>query len=201
MACTDLENLLRKYENAETKEDLFIKRALGTIAEQLEVCESDEYYYADIITRYFCRILEVVEKQHEGKIAVQPSYSANREISMRFQNDYELASAFYNYYKRADQVEYAEINQMLACGRGDLVNPTMKDYVARIYTFTKKYMGELFSWQEIGNRDPVLFAYDNIERILATFKTRDERGEIVKQRVNIRSALRKLNEFKQRTEQ
>ena len=78
----------------------------------------------------------------------------------------------------------------------------MKDYAARINTFSgPRYLGEMFTPQQMGGMDPVLFTYENIELILAIFKTRDENGEIVKQRVNIRSALRRLNEFKQYTEQ
>ena len=60
-----------------------------------------------------------------------------------------------------------------------------------------KEAGKLFSAEELEGADPVLFTFDHIERILATFKTRNDAGEILKQNVNLRSALRKLNEFKQ----
>ena len=58
----------------------------------------------------------------------------------------------------------------------------------------------MFRPEELRGMNPVLFTYENLELILATFPTRDENGQIVKQRVNIRSALRKLNEFKQYTQ-
>ena len=46
--------------------------------------------------------------------------------------------------------------------------------------------------------EPIVFIYNNLELIIAKMKTTDEEGKVVKQRLNIRSALRKLNEFKQR---
>ena len=194
MICPDLEKLLQKYAKAETEDELYIKRTLEDIAFQFEVSDREQHYYADVVTRAFCRIIKVLEKQ--------PETEANEKHSLRFGTGEELARAFYNHYRQGEQVDYLELPWALESGRKDLINPTMKDYVARIYTFSgKKYLGEMFSRQQIGNQDPVLFVYDNIELILATFKTRDDRGEIVKQRVNIRSALRKLNEFKQRTEQ
>jgi hypothetical protein len=59
----------------------------------------------------------------------------------------------------------------------------------------------MFDPQALTDIDPVVFTYENIERILATFKTRDDQGNIIKQNVNLRSALRKLNEFKQSQQQ
>ena len=79
------------------------------------------------------------------------------------------------------------------------VNSTLQDYVARIYTFANKYLSELYSREEIwssGCQDDILFIYNNKEYILAKFNTKEENCETIKQRLNIRSALRKLNEFK-----
>ena len=79
---------------------------------------------------------------------------------------------------------------------------TMKDYVARIKTFaySGRYLDELLESGAIGfstiNDDPVLFTYKNIEIILARFNTKNTNGTSIKQRLNIRSALRMLNEFK-----
>lgn len=193
MYCSDLDNLLQKYAEAETKEDVYIKRTLENVAAQFAVCDEVQGYYANVVTRDFCRIIEMITKQQKAAPA-----NVTAQHNVRYQKASDLARDFYNYYRQDGQVDYLEVPAMLENGRRDLVNPTMKDYVARIYTFSgKKYLGEMFSAQELGDQDPVLFVYDNIELILATFKTRDEQGEIVKQRVNIRSALRKLNEFKQ----
>ena len=78
----------------------------------------------------------------------------------------------------------------------------MKDYAARIKTFaySEQYLQSMIETGELGDlcvtADPVLFTYDNIELILARFNTKDDAGQSVKQRLNIRSALRMLNEFK-----
>ena len=200
--CSALEQLLRKYEDAQTKEDLYVKSTLQYIQSQLTVCNEEQRYYADMVTRNFCHIIDMMEKQQGEKRAECNGqwFAAGRRT--QYQCSQDLVSAFYDFYREGDQVQYQDIGEALEKGRKDLVNSTMKDYVARIYTFAgKRYLGQMFSLEELGNRDPVLFVYDNIERILATFRTRDAEGQIVKQRVNIRSALRKLNEFKQQTEQ
>ena len=205
MKCpTDLLRLLKKYEHAAKKEDLYIKKLLKDTVEQFEGCEEDEYYYADGIARNLCRVIEIMEKTHakemeapklEASHSVQ--YMPNHE-NVCFTNSMDLMQAFYNHFKDPEQVDYLDIGRALESGQKELVNPTMKDYVARIYTFSgPKYLDQLFSPQVLGDIDPVLFVYENIELILATFKTRDNQGNIIKQNVNLRSALRKLNEFKQ----
>ena len=194
MYCSDFNNLQQKYANAKSPEDLDIKRSLDVIAKLFQMCDESENYYAEVITRHFCRIIRTIEKQKPVPQAA-PTPAA---VPSRYQSDRELMRSFYNHYKKPEQVDYTEIAAALKQGRKDLVNPTIKDYVARIYTFTTpKYLGKMFPSQALEGIDPVLFTYENIERILATFKTRDSAGEIIKQNVNIRSALRKLNEFKQ----
>lgn len=214
MQCpADLTLLLQKFAKAESKEEIYIKRTLAGIAELLQVSVPEEYYYTDLITRDFCRVIDMLEKRHEKeKTAIKSDcreeghpmqFLGNRNMerstgAMQFSCSEDLIRAFYNHFKEQNQVDYTEIGYALECGRKDLVNPTLKDYAARIYTFAgPKYLGEMFPYPQLGGLDPVLFTYENIELILATFKTRDENGQIVKQRVNIRSALRKLNEFKQ----
>ena len=140
MHCAELELLRRKYARAESKEDIFIKRLLDHIAEQFVVCEQAEYYYADLITRDFCHVIEMMEKKSEKERA-EEEHRAQR-VQSRFQGNMDLARAFYNHYKEDGQVDYLQIQQALNDGRKDLVNPTMKDYVARIYTFSgPKYLG------------------------------------------------------------
>ena len=85
-------------------------------------------------------------------------------------------------------------------------------YVNRIKTFSKKYLHEIYPLDTIPNvihgdgadeyesYEPIVFIYNNLEIILAKMKTTNESGETVKQRLNIRSALRKLNDFKQAKE-
>lgn len=218
----DLKLLLQKYANAKTKEEIYIKRTLNDAVELFQLCDSNEYYWADKITRNLCRVIEIIERQHEKEKSVAESnyngercfmqFPGNREMMRtnhagQFTCDRELLQAFYNHYKNKEQIDYLDIwalerrmREMPPAERKEnqkKINPTMKDYAARISTFANRYLYEMFDFQQLGQMDPVLFTYENIELILATFKTRDDNGEIVKQRVNIRSALRKLNEFKQ----
>jgi len=198
MYCSDFNALQQKYANAKSPEELDIKRSLDVIAKLFKMCDESEYYYAEVITRHFCRIINTIEKQKKTAPSVPQPLHALPDRPMRYQSAPDLMRDFYNYYKKQEQADYQEIGNALEQGRKDLVNPTMKDYVARIYTFSgPKYLCKLFDPQVLDGVDPVLFTYENIELILATFKTRDDRGEIIKQNVNIRSALRKLNEFKQ----
>lgn len=197
MYCSDFNALLQKYANVKSGDDLDIKRSLDVIAKLFHMCDESEYYYAEVITRHFCRIIHTIEKQkaHTGAAQARPTPAAS---PTGYQSASDLMRAFYNHYKKPEQVDYLELGSALEQGQKDLVNPTMKDYVARIYTFSgPKYLGKMFDPQVLDGVDPVLFTYENIELILATFKTRDDRGEIIKQNVNLRSALRKLNEFKQ----
>lgn len=212
----ELGSLREKYADASSKEALYIKKMIEDTIEVLKLCDQNEYYYADMITRNLCRIIELTEKLHvkemrevqENTVQIEQAeprlygwVSKPQLRDIQYQSGEALLRAFYNHYKEPEQVDYMEISRALEAGRKELVNPTMKDYAARINTFSgPKYLGEMFTLQQMGGMDPVLFTYENIELILATFKTRDENGEIVKQRVNIRSALRRLNEFKQHAE-
>ena len=194
MYCSDFNLLQQKYASAKTPEDLDIKRSLDVIAKLFQMCDESENYYAEVITRHFCRIVHIIEKR---KTAQQTAPSPAVPPSL-YQSDRDLMRAFYNHYKTPEQVDYNDIGTALEQGRKDLINPTIRDYVSRIYTFSgPKYLGKMFDAQALSNIDPVLFTYENIELILATFKTRDDRGNIIKQNVNLRSALRKLNQFKQ----
>ncbi|MBQ8768670.1 MAG: hypothetical protein IJZ15_03345 [Oscillospiraceae bacterium] len=196
MYCSDFNSLQRKYADAKSPDDMDIKRSLDVIRRLFDMCDESEYYYAEVITRHFCRIIHTIEKKAVQN-APQPR-PAPAERAPRYQSALHLMRDFYNYYRKPGHVDYQQIGNALERGRKDLVNPTIKDYVARIYTFSgPKYLGKMFDPQALDGMDPVLFTYENIERILATFKTRDDRGEILRQNVNIRSALRKLNEFKQ----
>ncbi len=196
MYCSDFNALQQKYANAKAGDELEIKRSLDVIAKLFQMCDESEYYYAEVITRHFCRIIRTIERQKASNTAqFQPMPTVR---SLPFPSADDLMRSFYNHYRRQGQVDYREIPYALEQGRKDLVNLTMKDYIARIYTFSgPKYLGQLFDSQTLGDVDPVLFTYENLELILATFKTRDEQGNIIKQNVNLRSALRKLNEFKQ----
>ncbi len=100
-------------------------------------------------------------------------------------------------------------------GNGKRVSPlTINDYKARISTFAKRYLVEIpdvnAMWEEeeacltaqcwdpvlICKSMKVLFVYRHLEQILKRFDTKDEKGAHIKQKENMRAALRKLFEFK-----
>ena len=134
-----------------------------------------------------------------------------------YEYDYEVLNDFYDHFKREgdDQLSYWQIEGYEFESEEDRrakVNLTMLDYCNRIKTFAKKYLYEIYPEDSIPRiihgedadgyetYEPIVFTYNNLELILAKMKTTNENGETVKQRLNIRSALRKLNEFKQETE-
>ncbi len=138
------------------------------------------------------------------------------EQESAYEYDIDVLSNFYDYYKRPgdDQLFYWQIEGYEFENeeqRRKLVNLTMWDYCNRIKTFAKKYLYEIYPEESIPRiihgedaedyetYEPIVFVYNNLELILAKMKTTNENGETVKQRLNIRSALRKLNEFKQET--
>ena len=198
MYCSDLANLIRQYEAASTQEDLFIKKMLTDVAALTELCGKQEFYYADMITRNFCRAFQTLKEQRSAE-------SQSYRQQPAFRSSQQLLVAFYNYFRNEQKVnrktkqhivQYPAIERLEMLKSGQMpINPTMKDYVARINTFAgKRYLADTCP----AGCDPVLYTYENIETVLATFKTRDDRGQILKQRVNILSALRKLNQFKQK---
>ena len=131
-----------------------------------------------------------------------------------YEYDYDVLAEFYDHFRRPgdDQLFYYQIEGYEFENeehRKALVNLTMWDYCNRIKTFAKKYLYEIYPEESIPRvihgedaddyetYEPIVFIYNNLELILAKMKTTNENGETVKQRLNIRSALRRLNEFKQ----
>ena len=196
MYCSDFNALRQKYATAVTTEDRDIKRSLDVIAKLFSICDESEYYYAEVITRHFCRIIHTIERKKPHSTEKIPP--ADPKCPAPYESADSLLRDFYNHYKKPEQVDYSSIPDALDQDRKDLVNLTIKDYISRICTFTTaKYLGKMVDPQILSETDPILYTYDNIEWILAAFQTRNDRGEILRQNVNIRSALRKLNEFKQ----
>ena len=195
----ELDNLVSEYKNATTRADRLIKRRLDAIVNCYDECSLEEREFAYEITVEFCRLISLLKEQHQkeleettsGSFTVPESTRSNYVSFSHTDNAHapytcgeELLDAFYEHFK------------------DKMVEVTLRDYIARINTFaySGKYLGEMISKGELGTKeisiDPVLFTYTNIELIIAKFNTKDENGNSVKQKLNIRSALRKLNEFK-----
>ena len=195
MLVKEFEELYREYINATTTEDRKIKLKLDAIANCYKECGAQERAFADEITAEFCRLITLLREQNKKKLSGENegrhnthSYMAcsgfQQEVQIPFKDSAELLDAFYHHFK------------------DKMVEATLKDYVARINTFaySEKYLSEMVERGDLGREvrveDPIMFTYINIELIVARFNTKDESGKSVKQRLNIRSALRKLNEFK-----
>lgn len=195
----ELDNLVSEYKNATTRADRLIKRRLDAIVNCYDECSLEEREFADEITVEFCRLISLLKEQHQKELEeaasgsfTVPESARNNYVSFSHTDNAripytcgeELLDTFYEHFK------------------DKMVEVTLRDYIARINTFaySEKYLGEMLSKGELGPQeisvDPVLFTYTNIELIIAKFNTKDENGNSVKQKLNIRSALRKLNEFK-----
>ncbi|MBE6789256.1 MAG: hypothetical protein E7539_06305 [Ruminococcaceae bacterium] len=227
----ELEDLLHEYNNANSMTDIQIKEKLEKIIDCYTECTSEERAFTDAITVLFCRTIGLLRKQLSADRAAadiprdpddQSDHNFLSYHTDLYYNDVPFADgnalriAFYNYFRNKKKkngielVEYPEI-QSLDELKGESVNSTMRDYVARIQTFANGYLMEIPRIAEIWHReinntpiDPILFTYKHLELILASFETKEYSltGEKVlnKQKNNIRSALRKLNEFKREVE-
>ena len=223
----ELAQLLGDYQNAKSPADLQIKEKLEKIADCYTECPADQMAFTNVITVLFCRTLELLKKQAADAEVIanipwdpqQPprnNFVAYNEPAFSeqcpFSDGDSLRVAFYNHFRNGkkksggERVEHPEISSLDDLKKSS-VNLTMRDYVARIQTFANGYLLDLPRVAELWHReneqarvDSVLFTYNHLELILASFETKeyDQNGEKVlnKQKNNIRSALRKLNEFK-----
>lgn len=226
----DFSNLLREYAEPVTREDKLIKHKLDSIVALYDSCSVEERKFADEITFEFSRIIALLKNQHRqelmelsekhqelGNIQKNTPTLHRQAQNDSYEYDYQVLADFYDYFKRHgdDQLSYWQIDGYEFESeehRRALVNLTMIDYCNRIKTFAKKYLHEIYPEEIIPHilhgedaddyetYEPIVFTYNNLELILAKMKTTNEKGETVKQRLNIRSALRKLNEFKQEKE-
>lgn len=195
----DLSYLLREYQEPQTDEDKVIRRKLESVKALWQECKEGERVLAGEIITEFCRIVTILREQQKRQ-ALPPAILATDKRDRRYVCGADLLAAFYDHFKKEEQVSYSETFQYREADRAERkakLNSTLLDYVARINTFANRYLRELAEPSVIANYgDDILYVYDHIEYLLARFNTKDEMGMPVKQRVNIRSALRKLNEFK-----
>lgn len=177
--------IIMLLNNKHKKEVLALERRYDALKEQFGVTED-----------FLCRDLQL-------------------EQESEYQYDREVLEAFYDHCKGDFSLSYWEIDShkfASAEERKKNVNLTIWDYCNRIKTFAYKYLYEIFPEDSIHgvihgdeaddfeSYENVVFVYNNIDTILKKFKTTDENGNSVKQRLNIRSALRKLKELKRECE-
>ncbi len=202
-----LDSIVSLYDNCGVKEREFADEIILEFSRIVALLKNQhKKEIVDITTK-----LEELQNQQENSQHSRVLYAGAKTESI-YQYDREVLEAFYNHYLEDGQLPYWKIDGYVFESneeRKKLVNLTMWDYCNRIKTFAKKYLYEIYPEESIPRVihgedaedyetcEPVVFVYNNLEIILAKIKTTDENGKTVKQRLNIRSALRKLNEFKQ----
>ena len=196
----ELENLIRQYKNPVSEDDVLIQMELENIRLLCDRCEAAEWKFANAITQKFCQVIRILKDQQqnlqdeiEGIYTIPQKdlhyYISYRQENVPFRRGEELIEAFGEY---------------LATRAKNGKTPTAAtifDYQARVKTFAKKYLHQVYppeQWQQAP--DKILFVYQNIDDILRKFSIEDETGQPNKQKRNIRSVLGNLSDFKRENE-
>ena len=217
MVTEKFNELRNQYADATDDVGLEIKLKLGEIIACQEVCTSIDRKFTFKLVDRFCELIELINERNgkvmdvlryqRGDLEEIPyktldqyrAYANNPNFSQEdssYEDSDELLDDFYNRFAKKDDDKESSSDD------GKKSSSTMRDYVARIKTFaySVQYLPQMLASGELGirerNTNPILFTYNNIELILARFNTKDENGVAIKQRNNIRSALRLLNDFK-----
>ena len=188
------DQLMETYKNATDTEGRRIRVKLREIAACYEECTVEEQEFLYDVVDKFCELVDLIHDREDSRCnAMCGQYGADAYLPMVqcdlpqtpfCQDGNSILLNFHNHFIKRKSPS------------------TMQDYVARVRTFaySKNYLPSMLRSGELGIReltmDPVVFTYQNIEQILARFQTKDENGVSIKQRNNIRSALRLLNDFK-----
>lgn len=224
MAKTKFEELYEKYTK-DIDPDYTVDRKIRAKLKEIIICQEEcnpaECEFTYQIIDKFCELIELIEDRNSDSYhALLYKYGEldeTPEPSTRFINPSPETST--TRYMGLVPVENAPAKNITRYPSADALltdfynrfsqrrsESTVKDYAARIKTFanSNQYLKEMLRTGELGiretNMDLVLFTYENIELILARFNTKDEHGVAIKQRNNIRSALRMLNDFKKERE-
>ena len=177
-----LESLIGKYNSGTTVKERMIGLKLQYIKELYGECGSSEemHLFSEIVDN-FCEILESVQPVDTAKVDAIPWAPYEFSFTDEFGSDEEFFEVFRIYF--SDQ--HAE--------------STITDYINRIKTFRNKYAKQhligIYGEDYLSDGVQVGHIYENIEHILATFKPK------TKTELNMYSALKKLNEYKNHREQ
>jgi len=177
-----LDALIEKYGQSNTIRDRGIALKLKYIKELYGECgKSEEMQFFSEIVDNFCEILESVQPMNQAEIDAIPWMQYEFSFTDEFRSDEEFFEVFKIYFSD----RHAE--------------STITDYINRIKTFRNKYAKEylidIYGEDYLVGGVEVGHIYENIEHILATFKPK------TKTELNIYSALKKLNEYKNHREQ
>lgn len=176
-----LDALIEQYGEGDTIKDRGIMLKLKYIKELYNECgKSEELPLFSEIVDNFCEILESVDLD-EAKKSMIPWAPYEFSFTDEFHSDEEFFEVFRIYFSD----RHAE--------------STITDYINRIKTFRNKYamtyMKDFYGDEFLYDKVEMGHIYDSIEYILATFKPK------TKTELNMYSALKKLNEYKNHREQ
>ena len=177
-----LDSLIEKYNSGVTVKERMISLKLQYIKELYGACgNSEEAHLFSEIIENFCEIIERMPPVDADMINSIPRAPYELSFTDEFRSDEEFFEVFRAYF--SDQ--HAE--------------STITDYINRIKTFRNKYAKQyligIYGEDYLSDGVQVGHIYENIEHILATFKPK------TKTELNIYSALKKLNEYKNHREQ
>ena len=175
-----LDNLIERYARGGTVKERGIALKLKYIRELVGECErSEELPLITEMVDSFCDILEGV-----GNTATEAEDTVRVGCEDAFGEEFGSDEEFFEVFRLYFADRHAE--------------STITDYINRIKTFRNKYAwaylrdiyGDTCTADEVGIRH----IYASIEHILATFKPK------TKTEMNIYSALKKMNEYKNHRE-
>ena len=177
-----LDALIERYNQGDTIKERGIALKLKYIKELYGECgKSEEMHLFTEIVESFCEILESTRSVTPSEIDAIPWAEYEDAFNEEFRSDEEFFEVFRIYFSD----RHAE--------------STITDYINRIKTFRSKYaktyLKDFYSEDYLSDGVEVGHIYANIEYILATFKPK------TKTELNIYSALKKLNEYKNHREQ
>ena len=186
MHSVELDKLLEEF-----KEDVYMKIKIENIISLCSSRNPDEARFANELSVEFCRLIDLIKERYENEITFM-SYEYDTKLNELESNTSKFMACKKEERPFANTIALEEefFGYFIEQGYSEL---TIKDYFARVKTFSKKYLNEIYPEKEVSSNpdERILFVYDNIEYIIAKFDVKEE-----KQRFNIRSALRKLNDFK-----
>jgi hypothetical protein len=213
MNTRELDDLIREYSNSTAKEDIIIKLRLEGIRNIIANCGDDEMIFANEITTEFCRLIRMLQDNKRAEVsaverALNENLSLNKNQSFMtlaidrksYEYGWEVQEAFYDFFRDKEQYPagYLQVLNTPVSERKGIVCLTLMDYISRIKSFAKYDLEEMYPLNAIPNNldDRFVFIYDNIESIIASYDASSDDETDKKRRMNMRSALRKLNDFK-----
>lgn len=109
----ELECLINEYKNASSKEDVFVKLKLESIASYYSKCDRHESIFANEIVAEFCRLIHVLKEQNRQRLQSIEREEVDNIANYRPRN---LSTGFVP-YRKEQEIRYECDYQLLEIGR------------------------------------------------------------------------------------